>query len=150
MVHQNPFFMKNVKLFSTAFILLSCSFLLNQCTPDTTGIAPSTEEVLIRNTWAVDYYFHNQDLTNSFSTSTILFSSTGAVGCVKDGITIPGTWSRSVDGLNNESITLHFTTSDPNIDQLNKSWKLTDRSTSSMQFVETDGTTNIFLRIKTQ
>lgn len=89
-------------------------------------------------------------MTNSFSSSRILFSSTGAVGYQKDGQTIPGKWSINTDVTNNEMITLQFNTSDANVSMLNKSWKLTHRSTSSMQFVETDGTANIFFRIKTQ
>ncbi|TMI91851.1 MAG: hypothetical protein E6H06_15530 [Bacteroidetes bacterium] len=142
--------MKNVKFLSTAFALLSICLTLTRCTPDTTGIKPSTEDVLIRNTWAIDYYYHNQDMTNSFGSSKILFSNSGAVGYLKDGLTVAGTWNNSVDASNNELITLQFNTTDANIIQLNKSWRLTDRTSSSLQFVETDGTTNILFRIKTQ
>jgi hypothetical protein len=141
--------MKNVKVFFTAF-LLSLSFILTRCTPDTTGLVPSTEEVLVRNSWSVDYYFQNQDMTNAFGSSRLLFSSTGAVGYQKDGETVPGTWSEAVDVLNNELITIHFNTSDVNISRLNESWKLTARSTNSLQFEETGGATNVLFRIKTQ
>jgi hypothetical protein len=141
--------MKNSKVFFTAF-LLSLSFILTRCTPDTTGLVPSTEEVLVRNAWSVDYYFHNQDMTNDFGSSRILFSSTGAVGYQRNGETIPGTWTKTVDALNNELITIHFNTTDVNISRLNESWKLTNRSASSLQFEETDGITNILFRIKTQ
>jgi hypothetical protein len=141
--------MKNVSVFTTAFVLSLCLFL-TRCTPDRVGITSSTEDVLIRNAWAVDYYYYNQDLTDNFQSSKILFSSTGAVGYVKDGVTVAGTWSESLDASNNELISLHFNTSDPNITQLNKSWKLTDRTTSALQFMESDGTTNILFRIKTQ
>lgn len=141
--------MKNSKVFSTAFALFAC-FALTRCTPDTTGVTPTTEDVLVRNTWAVDYYYHNQDMTNSFLTSKILFSSTGAVGYIKDGVTVPGTWSMSVDASNNQLISLQFNTSDADITQLNKSWTLADRSANSFQFVQNDGSTNILFRIKTQ
>jgi hypothetical protein len=141
--------MKNSKVFFTAF-LLSLSFILTRCTPDTTGLVPSTEEVLVRNAWSVDYYFHNQDMTNDFGSSRILFSSTGAVGYQRNGETIPGTWTKTVDALNNELITIHFNTTDVNISKLNESWKLTNRSATSLQFEETDGITNILFRIKTQ
>ena len=142
--------MKNLNVPCAAFALFSLCLVFARCTPDTTGLTPSTEDVLIRNSWAVDYYYHNQDMTNSFESSKILFSSTGAVGYVKNGVTVGGTWSKSVDASNNEMISLQFNTSDANITQLNKSWKLTDRTASSLQFLETDGTTNILLRIKTQ
>jgi hypothetical protein len=141
--------MKNVKVFFTAFALSLC-FLFTGCTPDTTGLVPSTEDVLIRNAWSVDYYFHNQDMTNDFGSSRILFSSTGAVGYQRNGETIAGTWTKSIDALNNELITLHFNTTDVNVSRLNESWKLTSKSMSSLQFEETDGVTNILFRIKTQ
>jgi len=141
--------MKNSRVFLTAFVL-SVSLFFVRCTPDTSGFTPTTEDVLIRNSWAVAYYYHNQDMTNSFVSSKILFSSTGAVAYVKDGVIIPGTWGTGVDASNNELITLRFDTSDPNISELNKSWRLTDRSANAFQFVQNDGGTNILLRIKTQ
>lgn len=142
-------FMKNSRVFATAFALFLCVVLV-QCTPDTSGITPATEDVLIRKSWTVDYYYHNQDMTNTFVSSKILFSSTGSVGYLKDGVTIPGTWSKGVDASHNELIMLQFNTSDANIIQLNKSWRLTDRTINSFQFVENDGTTNILFRIKAQ
>ena len=141
--------MKNIKVFFTAFLLF-LSLVLTRCTQDTTGLVPSTEEVLVRNVWSVDYYFHNQDMTNDFGSSRILFSSTGAVGYQRNGETIPGTWTKTVDALNNELITLHFNTADVNVNRLNESWKVTNRSSSSLQFEEAAGGTNILFRIKTQ
>src|SRR6266498_4690221 len=129
--------MKNSKVFFTAFALSLC-FVLTHCTRDPDGLVSSTEEVLIRNVWSVDYYYHNQDMTNDYGSSRILFSSTGAVGYQKNGETIPGTWTTTIDALNNELITLHFNTTDPNVSRLNETWKLTDKSTSSLQFEETD------------
>ena len=141
--------MKNSVVFFTAFALSLC-LILTGCSRDTADIRSSTEDVLVRNIWAVDYYYHNQDMTNDFGSSRILFSSTGAVGYQKDGETVPGTWTKTMDALNNELITLHFNTTDPNVTRLNESWKLTSRSVSSLQFEESDGVTNILFRIKTQ
>jgi hypothetical protein len=141
--------MKNSVVFFTAFALSLC-IILAGCSRDTADIRSSTENVLVRNIWAVDYYYHNQDMTNDFGSSRILFSSTGAVGYQKDGETVPGTWTKTMDALNNELITLHFNTTDPNVTRLNESWKLTSRSVSSLQFEESDGVTNILFRIKTQ
>jgi hypothetical protein len=141
--------MKNSKVFFTAFVLF-LSLAFTRCTPDTTGLVPSTEEILIRNAWAVDYYFHNQDMTSDFGSSRILFSSTGTVGYQRNGETIPGTWVKTIDASNNELITLHFNTADANVNRLNESWKLTDKGISSLQFEENNGTTNILFRIKTQ
>ena len=141
--------MKSSRVFLTAFVLF-VSLLSVRCAPDTASFTPTTEDVLIRNSWAVAYYYHNQDMTNSFVSSKILFSSTGAVAYVKDGVDILGTWNTSVDASNNELITLRFNTSDPNISELNKSWRLTDRSANAFQFVQNDGGTNTLLRIKAE
>jgi hypothetical protein len=142
--------MKNVRVFSSAFALLAVSLIFSRCSKDTAGPVSSTEQILITNIWSVDYYFHNQDMTSSYNSSKLLFSSTGAVGYQKDGETIAGKWSRTVDASNNELITLQFNTTDASIEGLNKSWELIDRSSSSLQFEKTDGTENIFFRLKTQ
>ncbi len=89
-------------------------------------------------------------MTSSYSSSRLLFSSTGAVGYQKDEEIIAGTWDRMVDASNNEMITLQFNSGDTNIDGLNKSWKLVDRTSNSLQFEETDGTTKILFRLKTK
>jgi len=89
-------------------------------------------------------------MTNSYNSSKLLFSITGAVGYQKDGETIAGKWSRTVDASNNELITLQFNTTDASIEGLNKSWELIDRTSSSLQFEKTDGTANILFRLKTQ
>jgi hypothetical protein len=140
--------MKNAKLFFAAFIF-SLGLFFSRCTPDTAGLVSSTEEVLVKNVWSIDYYFNNQDMTNNFGSSRLLFSSTGSVGYQKNGETISGTWSKTADASNNEFINLHFNTKDADVSRLNESWMLTSRSASSIQFVETGGT-GILFRIKVQ
>ena len=141
--------MKNARVFFAAFLLSLC-FVFSRCTPDTSGFISSTEEVLVSNIWSVDYFFHDQDMTGDFGSSRILFSSTGVVGYQRNGETIPGTWVRTMDPSNNELITIHFNTTDPNISRLNVPWKLTSRLASSLQFEENSGGTSTLLRIKTQ
>ncbi len=50
--------MKNAKPFIATSLLLLVLFGLisSHCTPETGGLVPSTEEVLVRNVWSVDYY----------------------------------------------------------------------------------------------
>jgi hypothetical protein len=139
--------MKNVKVLFTALLLCLC-LLSIRCTRDTSGLS-QTEQALIQNIWFVDYFYYNQDMTNDFGSSRILFSSTGAVGYQRNNETIPGTWSKTVDALNNEVITLHFNTTDANISRLNESWKLTNRTISSLEFEEVNGTNSLF-RIRTK
>ena len=142
--------MKNARVFFAALILPLCLFF-SRCTPDTAGLIPSTEEVLVSNIWSVDYFFHDQDMTGDFGSSRILFSSTGAIGYQRNGETIPGTWVKTMDAAsNNELLTIHFNTSDINVGKLNQSWRLTGRSTVSLQFEENNGGNNILFRIRTQ
>lgn len=139
--------MKNVKVLAFALFTL---FTFTHCTQDTAGLTSATEQTLVKNPWTVDYYFNNLDMTSNFASSTLLFSSTGNVGFQKNGEMIAGTWKRSVDASNNELITLQFNNGDVTLDQLNRSWKLASRTTTSLQFEETDGTTQILFRLKTQ
>src|SRR6266540_409827 len=100
--------MKNAKPFIATSLLLLVLFGLisSHCTPETGGLVPSTEEVLVRNVWSVDYYYHDQDMTSNFSSSRLLFSTTGVVGYQKNNETIAGTWSKTMDASNIELITL--------------------------------------------
>lgn len=139
--------MKNQKVFLTA--LLFFSFILPQCSKNNVNLN-ATEEVLIRHSWSVDYYFKTQDMTGDFADSKLLFSSTGSVGFEKNGVVTAGTWNKSVDGSNNEFVSIQFNTSDVNINKLSTNWKLTDRIEDKMQFEGNDGSNNIVFRIKIQ
>jgi len=88
-------------------------------------------------------------MTGEFSSSRLLFSSTGALGYQKNGETTAGTWSTKIDSANNEVVILQFNTTDPDIGRLNESWKLTDRSANSLQF-EGNGVADVLFRIKAQ
>ena len=88
-------------------------------------------------------------MTGEFSSSRLLFSSTGAVGYQKNGETILGTWSERVDAANNEWVILQFNTTNAGISMLNESWRLISRSGNSLQF-EGDSGADILFRLKTQ
>jgi len=139
--------MKNAKVFLTA-VLLSSTFIFSSCdkNPDLTA----TEEILIRNSWSVDYFFTSQDMTGDYANGHILFSNSGAVGYEVGNNITSGTWSKTVDGSNVEWVSIQFNTNDATISKLNKSWKLTDRMATTMQFEGTDGTSNSVFRIKIQ
>jgi len=139
--------MKNKRI--TSFALFVLSIILTQCTRNVESVTSATEETLIKNIWSVDYYFQDQDMTSSYNSSRLLFSSTGAVGYQHNGETIGGTWNRTVDGAKDEIINLQFNSSDINIGRLNKSWKLVDQTVSTIQLEETDGTSKILFRLKT-
>jgi len=142
--------MKSVKVFSCAFIVLLVSVLFSNCTKDATGTVSPTEQVLIKTPWSIDYYFDAQDMTGTYTHSILLFSSTGAVGYQKSGKTVGGKWSRKVDAANNELIDLQFNTTDTDVMQLNRTWKLTDHTPSSLQFEQTDGADTVLFRLRVQ
>ncbi|HEY2721976.1 MAG TPA: hypothetical protein VGI82_09625, partial [Chitinophagaceae bacterium] len=118
--------MKNQKLFLFAFILLIFSLLFAGCTKNSDAVVSSTEEMLVKSPWFIDYYFDSQDMTSSYSSSRLLFSSTGVVGYQSNGQTIVGKWSSSVDVSNNEMVDLQFDTNNADVMALNKSWKLVE------------------------
>jgi len=130
-------------------LLFSLFLIFTGCKADTEDLFSSTEEVLVKNIWTVEYYFNNQDMTGEFSSSRLLFSSTGAVGYQKNGETTSGKWSRTFDAANNELIDLQFNTSNVDVNRLNESWKLISRSRSSLEFEGNSGA-DIILRIKAQ
>jgi len=132
-----------------ASFLLSFGLIFNGCSADKTVFASSTEEVLVRSAWTVDYYYNAQDMTDEFSSGRLLFSSTGAVGYQKNGEIIAGKWSRKIDAANNELIDLQFNTSNANVGMLNETWKLIVRSSNLMQF-EGNSSADVRFRIKTQ
>jgi len=139
-------FMKKPKLLFAALLF---SFFLFSCTRDATDMVSSTEKILVKNIWTVDYFFYNQDKTTEFKSSRLLFSSTGTVGYQKNGETIPGTWKRTLDASKNEVITLQFNTANTEIGQLSQSWKLVTNSDNLLQFEESKGS-DMFFSIKTQ
>jgi hypothetical protein len=132
-----------------AVLLFSLCLLFTRCSQDKTELFSPTEEVLVKNIWTVDYYYNTQDMTDEYSSSRLLFSSTGAVGFQKNGETTPGKWSIKIDAANNELIDLQFNTSNADIGRLNESWKLIGRSANSLQFEGNSGT-DILFRLKSQ
>ena len=132
-----------------AFVLVLVSSVFIRCSADKAALVSTTEEVLVRSAWTVDYYYDTQDLTDEFTTSRLLFSSTGVVGFQVNGETIAGKWSRTMDASNHELIDLQFNTSNASILRLNESWKLTSRSANSLQF-QGNGGTDVLFRIKAQ
>jgi hypothetical protein len=140
--------MKKPKPLLTALLLSFC-LAFARCSSDKSEFVSSTEALLVRNAWTVDYYYNTQDMTGEFSSGKLLFSSTGAVGYQKNGETIAGKWSRKIDAANNELIDLQFNTTNANVGMLNETWKLMSTSRNLLQF-EDNTSTDIHFRIRTQ
>jgi len=138
--------MKKPKPLFAAFLFSLC-LVFSGCSK--TVFISSTEEVLVKNVWTVDYYYNTQDMTDEFSSARLLFSSTGAVGYQINGETIAGKWSRTFDAANNELIDLQFNTSNANAGMLNETWRLMSRSSNLLQFQD-NSSTDVRFRIRTQ
>ena len=139
--------MKNPRL-----VIASLSLLLffSHCTPDQTLIS-STEEILTRSSWTVDYYFETQDMTSQYENYRLLFSNTGTVTVQIGNEINSGTWNKTIDTDNNEMITLDFNTADINLSKLNQEWKLINRTSSTIEFEDASQLiTTILFRIKKQ
>jgi hypothetical protein len=140
--------MKSTKLlFSSFLFVIVLSF--SNCTKDQ-DIPSTTQDALIRSNWNVDYYFNNQDLTNNYGGYQILFSSTGLLVAQKSNTTVTGSWTNAMAG-NSEQVSINFNTSDVNLIQLNRQWKVVNKTSNTIEFVKTDNTTPPeTLRIRTQ
>lgn len=141
--------MKNTKLLFVS-VLLFVVFAFTHCTPNQT-LVPSTNEMLTHSNWGVDYFYDVQDLTADYGGYHLLFSNSGAVAAQNKNETIQGTWNVSVDSDNNEILSINFTTTDISISKFNQQWKLTGKTTATLQFEEDShsGGTSL-LRIKQQ
>lgn len=141
--------MKTLK-FLLAPALLFLLFIFNRCTPNQTLVS-STDEMLTRSNWGIDYFYDTQDLTSAYGGYHLLFSSTGAVAAQNQNETQQGTWEISPDSNNNEVLTISFNTPDINISKFNQQWKLVSKTTTTLQFEEAaySGITSL-LRIKKQ
>ena len=141
--------MKNTKLLFV-FVLLFVVFAFTRCTPNQ-ALVPSTNEMLTHSNWGVDYFYDVQNLTADYGGYHLLFSNSGAVAAQNQNETIQGTWNISVDSDNIEILSINFNTADISISKFNQQWKLTGKTTTTLQFEEAahSGSTSL-LRIKQQ
>ena len=141
--------MKTAKLLFVS-LLLTSTFFFSNCSKDN-NITSTTQDALIRNNWGVDYYFNTQDLTSNYGSYRILFSNTGLLVAQKNNETITGNWNTSLDGSNNELIDLNFNTTDANLIQLNRQWKIINKTSTTIEFEESEPVnSNEALRIRKQ
>ena len=141
--------MRTAKQLFVSLLFISIFFFSN-CSKDN-NVASTTQDALIRSNWGVDYYFNNQDLTSNYGSYRILFSNTGLLVAQKNNETITGNWNTSLDGSNNELIDLNFNTTDANLIQLNRQWKIVNKTSTTIGFEESEPVnSNEALRIRKQ
>lgn len=126
--------MKIMKALYFPALMLSFIFF-SHCTPQQ-NLAPSTDEMLTHSNWKIDYFFDTQDLTPDFGGYQFLFSGTGAVAAQNQNETLHGTWNVSFDANKNEVLAINFNVSNSNLIKFNQQWKLTGKTTTTLQFEE--------------
>ena len=139
--------MKNANVFALALLLPLLIFISN-CSPDQ-YIKPSTEDLLTRNGWSVDYYFQQQDITGEFGSYRITFNPSGTIFCRNENEIISGSWNRIVDaGGQKEIISISINSTNPSINKLNDSWTLVSLTASTISFEDGQFPSNSVLRIR--
>ena len=89
-------------------------------------------------------------MTSNYNGYRILFSNTGLLVAQKDNQTITGNWSSTIDGKNDEQVSLSFNTSDVNLLQLNHNWTVVNKTSTTVEFEGTDANPTETLRIAKQ
>ena len=124
--------MKNTTVF-TIVLLFVISFATSNCTADHNFI-PSTEEILTRNGWEVDYYFQQHDMTGEFSEYRITFRTSGTIYCRTGNEVNSGSWNLVMDPSQPEIININLNTTNPCVNKLSGSWILVNKYSSTMNF----------------
>ena len=131
----------------TIATLLVISLSATHCTAGKDYV-PSTEEMLIRNGWGIEYYFQQLNMTNEFSDYRITFRSNGIINCRKDNELISGSWNRVVDASQSEIIVINISTTNTVINKLNGSWTLLNLTSQYINFEDGQQPGGSLMRIR--
>jgi hypothetical protein len=120
--------MKNLlRLLSAAFII---SATIISCAPDHNSLAPtSINDILIKANWSVKVISNDPAATHDFLGNTLSFDERGAALLKRNDNSLLGKWDNT-----NDVISLQITGSDASVQQINKHWKVTSKSSSSVTF----------------
>jgi hypothetical protein len=141
--------MRNAKSTTLAWLIASV-FIISHCTPDQT-FKISTEETLARNSWAVDYFFQNQELTGEFDNYRLTFTPSGIFTCrnTTTNELSTGNWNKVVSANQAEIIGININCNNPSVNKLSGSWSLIMKNGKIIHF-EDIHPANSVLRIKVQ
>lgn len=140
--------MKRSKVFTTA-LLLSITAISFNCSPDQ-DLKLSTKETLVRNGWAVDYYYQQQDITSEFGNYRLIFNTAGTIFLRKNNESVSGNWNRTTDVNQKEIVGININTSNPSLNKLNDSWELISQTSTTMTFGNSQDPVASVLRIRIQ
>ena len=128
--------MKSAFLIATLWVISLAS--LQGCTPDHDSIGTSAE-VVVTGKWTVDYYFDGQDQTAVYRNYEFRFMGDGTVECLHNSHSCRGRWRMTRDAARNEIMELEFTTAEPALLQLNRSWNVTEKDARIVNMKENSG-----------
>jgi hypothetical protein len=138
--------MKNI-LHRLALLMTGLSLVFTSCTPDYQDML-SSEEVLSRNSWNVEYYAESStDMTAGFSNINIFFSSDGRFACAKEGELCSGTWNFEKQN-GQEGVNINVNSRHISIQQLNNEWQITGIHPRQVQLRQDLGGTVRELRLR--
>lgn len=130
-------------------MLFAVPVIFTHCVPDQT-FAISTEQTLMRNGWAVEYFFQDQELTGELSNYRLSFSHNGTFICRNktNNEMLTGHWNRIVSAGMAEIIGISITSDNQTINKLSGSWSLVTNNGKSILLE--DQHPNSVLRLRVQ
>lgn len=138
--------MKNIHS-RLAMLFMGIALVFTNCTPDYQDML-SSEEVLSRNSWNVEYYAESStDMTAGFSEVNIFFSSDGRFACAREGELCSGTWSFEKKN-GQEGVSINVNSRHISILQLNNEWQITGIHPRQVQLRQDLGGTVRELRLR--
>lgn len=120
--------MKNLLCYLSAAILF-CATIIS-CAPDHNSLAPaSITDILTKSNWSVQVISNDPAATHDFLGNTLSFDEGGAALLRRNDNSLLGKWNNT-----NDVIALQITGTDASVQQINKHWKVTSKSSTSVSF----------------
>jgi hypothetical protein len=137
--------MKSTSLF--AAILLVTSFLFTRCSPDYEYIS-STDEIITRGNWSVDYFYSNQDNTAQYVSYQLEFGVSGAMRCVHGQEYCTGNWKVNKDINGKDVLEINLPATLNNVRELNDCWDVISSNSNSVNLRAKDDQSMLHLKKK--
>ncbi len=127
--------MKSVK-FIAAILLLFSSLLFINCTPGEDRL--STQEIISRGDWSIDYFFAGQDQTSHYATYKFTFNANGSLSCSNISSHEVGDW-QFVKNVENDVLNINLATQQGSLLVLNDHWTITGADMQSISLSSSSG-----------
>jgi hypothetical protein len=114
--------MKIAKNLAVVVLLLS-SLIFTRCTTEASDSLPTSSEMLMRGTWAVDHFFSGTDQTAAYDAYEFSFASTGIMSCAHSASHYEGDW-QVMKKVESEVLSIELATSQTELLELNDRWTI--------------------------